>query len=136
MAANSQYSVGSNNAALDARTARLAGGYLRIYSGTQPAGPSVAVTTQTLLAEHRFGSPAFGAAAASVATATAIASVTAQATGTATWFRALQADGVTAEMDGNAGTSAANLILASTSAQQGGDSVIASVTLTAPTAGT
>jgi hypothetical protein len=132
----STYSAGNNNAALDARTARLSNGYLRIYSGTQPAGPGTAITSQVLLAEHRYGTPAFAAAVASVATANAIAAVSVLATGVATWFRSVQSDGVTAEIDGTVGTSGANLIVGSTNYQQGADSTIASLTLTAPTAGT
>lgn len=136
MAINSKYSVASNNAALDARSARLANGYLRIYSGAQPADTSVAIAGQTLLLELRFGAPAFGPAAAGVAAALALAVATILATGVATWFRCLQADGVTAEVDGSVGTANANLIMASTNLQQGADGYVQSLTLTAPVAGT
>jgi hypothetical protein len=43
-------SAANRNAALDARVARLNGGYLRVYSGTRPANPDTAGAGQTLLA--------------------------------------------------------------------------------------
>src|SRR4051812_10575035 len=136
MPVNSQYSVNSNNAALDARTARLNNGYLRVYSLAQPATAAVAITNQVLLAELRFGNPAFAPAAASAAVAAALAAATILATGVATWFRCLQSDGATVECDGSVGTAAANLIVGSTNFQQGADAVVSSLTLTAPVAGT
>ena len=104
------------SAAADAVTALLNTGYLRIYDGTQPANANTAVSTQVLLAELRFGATAFGAAANGVATANAITSDTdADATGTATWFRALKSDGTTAVYDGSVGTSGSNINLNTTS---------------------
>lgn len=137
MTLNAQWSVGSNAAALNARTARLAGGYLRIYNGAQPADTTVAVTTQTLLAELRYGTPAFAPTTTNVASANPIAAATGLATGTATWCRRLQADGVTVEVDGSAGTVEGqfNLVLNSAAIQQGADIVVSSDTITAPQAG-
>jgi hypothetical protein len=90
------------NAAVDALTALLNTGYLRLYSGTRPADADTALSGNTLLAELRFGATAFGAAVAGVATANAItADASADATGTATFYRCLKSDGTTAVMDGN-----------------------------------
>lgn len=67
-----------------------AAGKLRIYSGVQPADPTVA-PSGTLLVEFTLGDPAFGAAVDGVAGASApgntVAPVPAAATGTAAWFR-------------------------------------------------
>jgi hypothetical protein len=90
-------------------------GYIRIYDSTgtgQPANADTAVTTQVLLAELRFGATAFGSAAAGVITANAItADSSANASGTATWFRVLQSDGTTTLWDGSVGTATCDLIL-------------------------
>lgn len=104
MAHNATRSTACKNAMLDAETALLAGGSLLLYTGLQPAGPGVAVTTQVLVVTLTFSSPAFGAASAGVATANAITSGTAVAAGTVTWFRCLSSAGV-AVTDGTVGTS-------------------------------
>jgi len=113
MAANPKRSNTAASAAADAVSALLTNGYLRVYDGTQPATADTAITTQVLLAELRFNaSAAFGAASNGVATANAITSdSSANATGTASWFRALKSDGTTAVYDGSVGTSAADLVL-------------------------
>lgn len=93
-------------------------GYLRIYDGTQAATADTAVGAQVLLAELRFGATAFGGAVNGVATANAVTSDTANnATGTASWFRALKSDGTTAVFDGSVGTSGADLNLNSVALQ-------------------
>jgi hypothetical protein len=63
-------------------------GTIQIRSGSRPASAEDAATG-TLLATITLEDPAFGAASAGVATIDDPASVTAVATGTATWFRAL-----------------------------------------------
>lgn len=116
MAKNATWSTAKRNAKLDAIKADFDSGYLRIYDGAQPAGPDTALSGQTLLAELRFGATAFPAAVAGVLTANPITSdASANATGTATWFRCLKSDGVTALHDGTVGTAAANAIVATTS---------------------
>lgn len=106
--------------AADAVTARLNNGYLRIYDGSQPANADTAISTQVLLAELRWGATAFGAAANGVATANAITpDSSANATGNASWFRALESDGTTVVFDGSAGTSGANLNLNSVAISAG-----------------
>ena len=108
-------------------------GYIRIYDGSQPANPNTAIVAQVLLAELRFGTPAFGAASNGVATANAITGEdSALATSTATWFRVLQSDGTTVLWDGTVGTSGADLNLNSTSISTGGTVAITSMTYTQP----
>jgi len=104
------------NAEASAVCALLNTGYLRIYDGTQPANPNTAVGAQVLLAELRFGATAFGAPTNGVAAANAITSdAAANATGTASWFRALKTDGSTPVFDGSVGTSGSDLNLSTVS---------------------
>src|SRR4051812_568870 len=106
--------------AADAVTARLNNGYLRIYDGSQPTDADTAVGAQVLLAELRWNATAFAAAVNGVATANAItADSSANASGTASWFRALESDGTTAVFDGSVGTSGANLNLNSVAISSG-----------------
>ena len=95
----------SNAAALDACDAIVdlldagaGAAVLKIYDGTQPANPDVAVGGQTLLAELTCSDPAFGNAAdgnpGAVATANSITQdSSANAGGTAAWFRAEDSNG-------------------------------------------
>jgi len=92
MSLNPQLSAAATSAAAtagaDAVCALLDGGSILIYSGTRPASPDVAITTQVLLATLEFADPAFAAAVAGVATANAITDDSdADASGEATWFR-------------------------------------------------
>lgn len=89
------------NAGADAIGALLNNGYLRIYDGTQATDADTALTTQTLLVELRWNATAFAASSGGVATANVITSGNAVATSTATWFRALKADGTTVVFDGS-----------------------------------
>src|SRR4051794_35149136 len=116
MALNPKYSNTMVNAEADAVGNALDSGYIRIYDGTQPATADTAISTQTLLAELRFGADAFAAAVAGVITANAITSdSSADATGTATWARILASNGSTVWFDGSVGTATANVIIATTS---------------------
>lgn len=116
MALSPKLSNTAANAAADAVCALANSGKLRIYDGTQPATADTAITTQTLLAELTLNATAFGAASAGVATANAITSdASADATGTASWFRVLKSDGTTVLFDGSVGTSGCNLNLNTTS---------------------
>jgi hypothetical protein len=111
MALNPKYSNAAVSVKADALAAMLNGGTLKIYDGTQPATADTAVGAQVLLATLTFGNPAFGSAVNGVATANAITSDSdADATGTATWCRALKSDG-SVVCDGSVGTASANLIL-------------------------
>jgi hypothetical protein len=112
VANNPKLSTVAANAAADAVTPLLNSGYLRLYDGTQPPSADTAVSTQVLLAELRYASPAFGAAVNAIATANAITpDASANATGTASWFRALASDGTTTIFDGSVGTADADLVL-------------------------
>lgn len=108
-------------------------GYLRIYNGTRPATAEVAVTSQTLLAECRFGSTAFGSPVAGVSTANAISGEDATlADGTATWARALQSDGSTVLEDYEVGVTGADLNLNSVDIVSGVPLTITSFVRTMP----
>jgi hypothetical protein len=120
MALNPKFSNASANARCDAHCVLLNNGYLRIYSGTQPTDADTALGAQVLLAELRFGATAFGAAVAGVATANAITQdSSADAAGTAAFYRCLKSDGTTVVEDGSVGTSAANLVLNSVAISAG-----------------
>src|SRR5215217_7735730 len=115
MALNLKTSITARNAALDAIGPLANTGYIRIYDGTQAATPETAIGAQVLLAELRFNATAFPAASGGVLTANAITSDTSNnATGTASWYRALKSDGTTVLWDGSVGTSSADMILNST----------------------
>lgn len=133
MARNAQLSNVTANAAADAVTALLNNGFIRIYNGTQPANANTAITSQTLLATLTFGATAFGAASAGVATANAITQDSAaDATGTATWFRAVKSDGTTVVFDGSVGTTGCDLNLSTTAIVQNAAVSISSFTYTQP----
>jgi hypothetical protein len=88
---------------------------LRIYSGTRPANVAAAITG-TLLAELICNASAFGTVGSGALTAGAISNdVSADNTGTATHFRLFKSDGTTACVDGDVGTSGADLNLTSVS---------------------
>lgn len=131
MALNPKFSNVAVNAKVDAQATLLNTGYLRIYDGTQPTTADTAIGAQVLLAELRFGATAFGAGSAGVAAANSITSdSSADASGTATWFRALKSDGTTVVMDGSVGTSSANLILNSVAISSGAAVSVSSFSLT------
>ena len=113
-----------------------AGSTLKIYTGTQPADPDTAVGAQVLLGPLTFATPAFGAAVDAApggrATAGAIASDTsADATGTAAWFRCATSGGV-AHIDGSVGTSGSDLNLNTVSIVAGAEIAVTSHTVTMP----
>jgi len=115
MALNPKLTNAQASRAADAICARLNSGYLRIYDGSQPATADTAIGSQVLLAELRFNATAFGAAVNGVATANAITSDSdANATGTATWFRAFESDGTTVVFDGSVGTGTFDLNITNT----------------------
>jgi len=109
-------STAARNAAADAIVDLVDGGAsfgkIRVYDGTQPAGPGTAVSTQTLLAEFTLPDPAYGAASTGVTAldATPVITATGVGAGTATWFRALDSNNV-AVFDGSAGTSGTDMIM-------------------------
>lgn len=108
------YSTTIRNAMLDSiTTAAGASALLRIYDGTRPA---TAGSATTLLAELTCNATFAAGAASGVLTLNAITQdSSANATGTATWFRIVKSDGTTFVMDGNVGTSGSDLNLTTTS---------------------
>jgi len=101
----------------DALARLLDNGYLRIYSGAQPADADIAIDTQVLLVALRFAATSAPPTDASgLITFNAIAPAIADNTDTATWFRAFQSDGTTPVMDGTCDVAAnsPNLALTNT----------------------
>lgn len=133
MASNIKIAVATRNALGDAIISALGNGaLLDIYDGTQPAGPGTAVTSQTKLGTLTGGSPFAPATSSGVITANALTQdSSADATGTATWYR-LKTSGGTAIIDGSVGTSNADLILNTTSIVSGGPISVSSFTYTMP----
>lgn len=123
------YSTTLRNAQLDAITTAIgASGKIRIYDGTRPASGG---TATTLLAELPLSATAAAAASGGVLTLNAITSdSSADASGTATWFRVLTSANAFV-IDGNVGTSGSDLNLNSTSLTLGGSVAISSFTITA-----
>lgn len=132
----------ARNAAADAITARIdsgAGpGVLRIYSGTQPAGPGSAATG-TLLAEFTLSDPSFAAAvggSAALDITPAVNDPSANNTGTAGWARFLTSTEAAGTglgvMDGGAGTTGQMVNLDSTTVTAGQPVTINSGSITMP----
>jgi hypothetical protein len=100
----------------DAIDAGGAAGFLRIYDGSRPATGG---TATTLLAELTFSYPCASNAASGVLTFSSItADSSANATGTATWGRAVTSAGAFVK-DFSVGTSGADLNLNTTSITAG-----------------
>ena len=116
------------NAIRDAMDAGAGAALIRIYDGSRPATGG---TATTLLAELTCTDPSAANAAAGVLTLSAITQdASANATGTATWFRVV--DSTAAHVfDGNVGTSGSDLNLTTTSIVATQPVSITSATLTA-----
>lgn len=123
------YVAALRNAQLDQITSQVgASGLLRIYSGTRPATGGAETT---VLAELTCNATFAPAASGGVLTLNAITQdSSANATGTATWFRFLTS-GAAARIDGNVSTSGSDMNLNSTSITAGGTVSITSATITA-----
>lgn len=141
MASNFFLSDTAAKAGCDAVAALANGGSVEIYAGSQPADANTAVSGQTLLATLTMGSPAFGASTVSGSTPTRKATASANAitddssadaTGTATWFRLLESNGTTVIMDGSVGVSGCDLNLVSASIVAGEDVSVTSFTISQP----
>jgi hypothetical protein len=133
MANTPSITTAARNAAADAVVDLVdvgGAGTLRIYSGTMPADANAALSGNTLLAQLTMSATAFGSAAAGVATAAAITQdSSADAAGTATFFRILSG-GATVILQGSVGTSAADLNLNSTAISAGAAVSVSSLTYT------
>ena len=127
-------STAQRNATVDARKTAYDDGYIRIYSGTQPADPQTALAGNTLLAELRFAATAFGATANGQASSNAIASEdAAPGTGTATFARLLESDGSTVIGDATVAASGADINLTGGPSIAAGQPVsLSGITITQP----
>jgi uncharacterized glyoxalase superfamily protein PhnB len=139
MANNPFFSDEAAKAAVDAVAALCNSGTLKIYTGSQPTDANTALGAQTLLATLTLSSTAFAASSASGSAGSKIVTATANtitddssadATGTAAWFRVLKSNGTSIVMDGSVGTSGCDLNLATTSIVSGADVAITSFTIT------
>lgn len=114
---------------------------IRIYSGTKPTNADSALSGNTQLAELVCASTPFSGftdpgAGSARATFGAIANDTsADATGTATFFRILDSAGTTVKMQGDAGTTGTALILATAAFSAGSTIAISSAYIELPKAG-
>lgn len=135
MAVLLQLSATARNNMLDGITSAVgSAGILRIYDGTggRPANVAAGIGTNNVLAELTCGTPFAGAASLGVLTLTVpITDTSANATGTASWFRIWQSNGTTAVLDGNVGTATADLIMSTVSFQQFATISITAFTITA-----
>lgn len=122
------YSTTVRNAMLDAITSAIgASGLLRIYNGSRPASGGAATTK---LAELALSATSAPGASSGVLTFNAISNDTsADATGTATWFRVVTSGG-TFVIDGSVGTSGSDLNLNTTSIVAGGPVAVSSFVIT------
>ena len=131
MAFNLQYSTALQNAQQNAITTTVGASCLiNIYDGSQPAGPDTALGAQVLLAQLTGNATFAPSASGGILTLNSITSdSSANATGTASWFR-MTTSGGTAHIDGTVGTSGCDLNLSSTSITAGQTVAISPWTLT------
>ena len=127
------YSTTLRNATVDAiTTAAGASALLRIYNGTPPANVGTALAGNTLLAELTCNATFAPSASSGVLTLNSITSdSSADATGTASFFRIYKSDGTTAVLQGTVGTSGEDLNLNTTSIVSGAQVAVTSFTITA-----
>lgn len=119
--------------AIDAGSAAI----IEIYAGTQPTDADTSVGSQTKLATLTMSSTAFGnvsdANPGAIMTADSITpDSSADATGTAAWFRILTQSGGTTILDGSVGTSDADMVFNTVSFTAGSTIEITSMTILQP----
>lgn len=134
MAATLSLSTTMRSALLDSglNTALGTSPLLKVYSGTEPANADTALSGNTLLGTLTLSSTPFGAASSGVATASSITQdSSADADGTATFCRVTKSDG-TVMLQGNAGTSGATFVFATTTITTGLAIPCSSFTVTLP----
>lgn len=119
-------------AGVDTEAALLNSGFLKIYTGAQPA--LNAAVTGTLLVTLTFSATAFPASSASAGTVTAtansITSGTAGNSGTAGYFALVKSDNSTVVATGSVGTSGADLNLDSLAISSGATVSCSAFTIT------
>jgi hypothetical protein len=119
MPTNLKYSNGTRNAQQNGLiTYAGSGSLINIYSGSQPANANTAISGQTLLVTLTV-SGSFGTDSNGTITLSTVTNGTAVATGTASFFRITQSNGLTVVMDGSVATSDADLVLNNTSIATG-----------------
>lgn len=125
-------STACRNAKLDAITTTIgSSGLLRIYDGTPPASANAALSSNTKLAELALSSTFAAGASSGALTASSITQdSSADATGTASFFRIYKSDGTTCVMQGTVGTSGADLNLNTVSLVSGAAVSVTSFVLT------
>ena len=107
------YVAALRNAQLDAITTFVGnGGKVQLYTASRPATGGTATTA--LVNVFTCGSPFAPAASGGVLSPTLPAASTGSAAGTAAWFRLFKTDGTTICIDGSVGTSAADMIVNTT----------------------
>jgi hypothetical protein len=133
MASNLKFTTAVRNAMLDAITTQAgASALLRIYSGTQPTDANTALSGNTLLAELTCNATFAPSASGGQLTLNSISSDTsADATGTASFFRLVKSNGTTVIMDGTVGTSGCDLNINSTAISSGAAVSVTSAVFTA-----
>ena len=134
MALNLNFTVAARNNMLDEITALIdagTAGSVKIYNGAQPTNADTAVGAQTLLAELPLQTVSFPAASSGAITANLpIEDTSANATGTAAWFR-IESSAGAAVVDGTVGTASSDLNLNTVSITSGVAVSISSLVLTA-----
>lgn len=131
MATNPQISYAAADAEANALAPLMNSGKLRIYDGTVPTRCDDSIGASVLLAGLVMNSTAFGASSNGVITAGAITQdSSADATGTATYFRIWDSAGTTAYIQGTVGTSGADLNLNSVAISAGAAVSVTSLTHT------
>lgn len=121
----------TKNKKADGMARDLDNGYCRIYSGTEPASANAALAGNTLLAELRFAATSAPAASAGVLTFNPItADSSADASGTASFYRTFKSDGTSVVTQGTCGTSGQQMNLATLTISAGIQVQISSFTHT------
>ena len=135
MAHTPKISNAAAEAAAEAVVALCNTGTLRIYDGTKPATADTAAGGDThILAELTFAATAKGSGSNGVVAFAAITEDSdANATGTASWFRAFKSDGTSPVFDGTAGVTGGgfDLEMPTTSIVQHAEVTVSSLTYTA-----
>lgn len=130
MAHNTTLSNAFVTAMMQAGIDLMNAGTVKIYSGTQPANPNVAITDQVLLGTLTLPNPAFVSNVNGVAAAGTIGDSVGVANGTATWCRCATSGGA-AEVDGSVGAAGADLNLSTgTTITNGGPISVSSLVWT------
>lgn len=77
----------------DALDSGSGAGVIKFYTGTKPANPSIAISTQTLLGTLTLSDPCGSVASGTLTFAAITNDASADASGTATWVRCESSDG-------------------------------------------